>query len=334
MYYNMKKIAIITIYYGEFHNYFDLWKKSVEYNTTIDFLLFTENDVHNCPPNLIVYKMSFENLKALFQKNFDFPIALNSPYKICDFRPAFGEIFSSYIKDYDFWGYTDFDVIFGNLRKFISDDMLSSYLKIFGRGHLSLMHNDQWNNELYKKCKEPNYRSVYSYSINVAFDEYYGFSRYYDKTQPERFYQKLISDDINCMKYRFSSHMKKKEDKDKKNIIYRFDKGRLYKIFEKNGTIMEEECICVHFQKRKMNLKTLVTDSYIMIPNYFIPQEENLSLERLRQLGHRLNIYPYKYKLLWNRIVAKLKKIRCKDYSKIYGKPQLPNDGYKYYKEV
>lgn len=329
----MKRIAILTIYYGKFHNYFDFWKKSIEYNKTIDFLLFTDNNIDNCPSNLIVHKISFNKLKALFQSNFDFPIALNEPYKICDFRPAFGQIFSSYIKDYDFWGYTDFDVIYGDLRKFITDDILSSYTKIFGRGHLSLMHNDKYNNELYKKCNTPDYHSVFSFGINVAFDEYFGFSRYYDKTNPHKFYQKLISDDIDCMKYGFSSHMKKKEDADKKNIIYKFEKGKLYKIYEKQDKIIKDECMCVHFQKRPMEVKTDNLDSYIMIPNSFIPNDDYLSIKKLEQLGHRNYFYPHKYTLLWNRIITKLNKMTCKNYSKIYGKPKLPVDGHKYYIE-
>ena len=35
----MKKIIIIIPYFGEFPNYFDLWMKSVKYNSDIDFLL-------------------------------------------------------------------------------------------------------------------------------------------------------------------------------------------------------------------------------------------------------------------------------------------------------
>ena len=34
----MKKIIIIIPYFGEFPNYFDLWMKSVKYNSDIDFL--------------------------------------------------------------------------------------------------------------------------------------------------------------------------------------------------------------------------------------------------------------------------------------------------------
>lgn len=329
----MKKIAIITAYYGKLHNYFNFWKKSVEYNASIDFLLFTDLEIINKPNNLIIYRMSFEEMKALIQSNFNFPIAFSAPYKICDFRPAFGQIFSSYIKDYDFWGYTDFDIIYGDLRHFLTEEVLSSYSKIFGRGHLSLMHNDDLNNNLFKCCSIPNYRSVFSFDINVAFDEYYGFSRYYDKINSKEFYQAILSEDIDCMQYEFHSHMKKKKDSNKKNIIYEFINGKLYKIYELNGKVSKEECMCVHFQKRPMQIKTTILDSFMMIPNSFIPHEENISTERLYQLGHRINFYPYKYKLIWNRIKTKWQKIQCKKYNREFGKPQLPTDGGKYYIE-
>ena len=43
--------------------------------------------------------------------------------------------------EYDFWGYCDIDLIFGNIRKFITDDILDKYDKILSRGHFTLFRN-------------------------------------------------------------------------------------------------------------------------------------------------------------------------------------------------
>ena len=55
----MKKIIIIIPYFGEFPNYFDLWMKSVKYNSDIDFLLITDNDITDKPNNIKIINISF-----------------------------------------------------------------------------------------------------------------------------------------------------------------------------------------------------------------------------------------------------------------------------------
>ena len=62
---------------------------------------------------------NLEAIKQQVQKMFDFPIYLDHPYKLCDYKPAYGYIFPEYTKGYDYWGHCDMtDCIFGNLRKF------------------------------------------------------------------------------------------------------------------------------------------------------------------------------------------------------------------------
>ena len=45
---------------------------------------------------------------------------VNSPYKLCDYKPVYGLIFDEDLQDYDFWGHCDVDLIFGDIRKFIN----------------------------------------------------------------------------------------------------------------------------------------------------------------------------------------------------------------------
>ena len=37
--------------------------------------------------------MTFESLRNRIQKLYDFKISLEKPYKLCDYKPAYGEIF-------------------------------------------------------------------------------------------------------------------------------------------------------------------------------------------------------------------------------------------------
>lgn len=45
--------------------------------------------------------------------------------KLWDYRPALGLIYADLIKDFDFWGHTDFDCVFGDVGKWVSDEFLA-----------------------------------------------------------------------------------------------------------------------------------------------------------------------------------------------------------------
>jgi len=108
----MKKILLINCYFGSLPEYFNFYMESVRFNSTVDFLLVTDDKTpRNYPKNLIVEYSTFEEIRTKMQELFDFEIALNSSYKLCDFRPVFGRLFYDRVKNYDFWGYADIDVI-------------------------------------------------------------------------------------------------------------------------------------------------------------------------------------------------------------------------------
>ena len=84
----LKKILIIP-YFGKFNNYFELWLKSCEYNTDFDWLIFTDDKTnYQYPENVHVHYTTFENIKDRINNLFEFEISLDSPYKLCDFKPA------------------------------------------------------------------------------------------------------------------------------------------------------------------------------------------------------------------------------------------------------
>jgi hypothetical protein len=89
-------------------------------------------------------------------------------------RPAYGLIFSDYTRDYDFWGYCDIDVIFGNIRAFMTDELLNEYDVISARhdyltGCFALFRNNQFMKDLFMHSKD--YRKVFTDPRNFFFDE-------------------------------------------------------------------------------------------------------------------------------------------------------------------
>ena len=137
----MFSIVIIIPYFsggGKFARSNDFWLKSVEKNTSVDFLMFTDKEISNYPQNMKVVKMPFTDLCERFQRMLDCDISNLHPYKLCDFKPAYGYLFQEYIKKYDFWGHCDNDLILGDIRHFLTDDILGKNDRLLTRGHFTL----------------------------------------------------------------------------------------------------------------------------------------------------------------------------------------------------
>jgi len=117
---------------------------------------------------------SIDRFKSDVTKALGFEVAIESGNKLCDFKPAYGYIYSETIKNYDFWGYCDMDVIFGNIRLFMTDELLNEYDIISARhdyltGCFALYRNNQFMFELFKQSKD--YRKVFTEPRNFFFDE-------------------------------------------------------------------------------------------------------------------------------------------------------------------
>jgi len=173
---NQFSFVLINFWQGSYPWYFPYFLHSCRYNSDIDFLIFTDNrdENLNVPTNVKIIPYSLKQFKAEAAKALEFEVAVESGYKLCDFKPAYGQIFYEYIKDYDFWGYCDVDVIFGNIRSFMTDELLSEYDIISARhdyltGCFALYRNNQYMRELFKQSKD--YRKVFTDPRNFFFDE-------------------------------------------------------------------------------------------------------------------------------------------------------------------
>ena len=172
----MNRIAFIITYIGKYPWYFPYFFHSCRYNPSVDFLILTDNkDLKvELPANVKFIPYSLEQFKLDASKALGFEVAVESGYKLCDFRPAYGHIFSNIVKEYDFWGYCDIDVIFGNIRAFMTDELLNEYDVISARhdyltGCFTLFRNNSCMRELFKQSKD--YRKVFTEPRNFFFDE-------------------------------------------------------------------------------------------------------------------------------------------------------------------
>jgi len=271
----MKKILLINCYFGSLPEYFNFYMESVRFNSTVDFLLVTDDKTpRNYPKNLIVEYSTFEEIRTKMQELFDFEIALNSSYKLCDFRPVFGRLFYDRVKNYDFWGYADIDVILGDIRHFITDEILSSYDKIQTAGHFTLMPVTEESLHFYEKeGARYYYKDVYSSPINVAFDEWPGLSTLYE-IHGKKVYNSV--NDIADLSYAVWYFLPSEEGYRRRatdkiwhthNIVYLFEEGKLYRVgINGKGEVERFETMYVHFQKRKVKPLISEKSSFLILP--------------------------------------------------------------------
>lgn len=176
-----KQCVFILPYFGKFNNYFPLFLRSCGYNPSFDFFIFTDNtDEYDYPSNVHVISMTLDEFKTITKSKIGFDPCIPSPYKLCDFKPAYGIIFEDYISDYKFWGHCDCDLVFGNLEKIFSPILLKNYEKIFSAGHLTVYRNEYANNRRF--MKELNGRRVYIEAFTT--DRIYVFDE--DNPDPEK----------------------------------------------------------------------------------------------------------------------------------------------------
>jgi len=155
----MKKIKFIVCWFGEWPVWFPGFLLSCMYNKDIEWLFFTDCKIPaNHPDNVMFKKCNMNYISTLASEKLNHPVKFERAYKLCDLRPAYGVVFEDYIRGYDFWGFCDLDVVFGDIKKFITDDILNNNEIITSRkhviaGHFTLLKNTPKINTIYKNIK-------------------------------------------------------------------------------------------------------------------------------------------------------------------------------------
>lgn len=294
----MTKIGIVIPYYGKFPNYFDLFLKSCEKNPTIDWLIFSDiAEEHPYPDNVHRIQMTFEELKNLFQSKFDFEIALDSPYKLCDYKVMTGYLFSDYLTGYDYWGYSDIDMLFGDIRKFLPDEIITQYDKVGHLGHLTLYHNTKEINTLFMKTiyGRERYKEVLSSNDHFSFTEWFQINindifvnegktiwfcnDFFDVEAYEENFRRVT------LQVEYDHLADRKWVIEKQATFASWEDGRVYQWRREHGEWVKKEYMYVHFQKRNMEvcIAPETTDRFLCVPNQFVPYADEIPTEYVRR---------------------------------------------------
>lgn len=159
-------ITFIIPYYGKWPIWFDSFLASCEFNQPFNWIIVSDIKYDNILPlNVKIVDMSLMELEELIRKTVGIVPKQLNPYKLCDYKIAYGLIFERWLQNCDYWGHTDMDLVYGSLSEHVNLKTLEEidiYSPYHGScGHFQLYRNtDKVNNfflsmpdlEKYLKC--------------------------------------------------------------------------------------------------------------------------------------------------------------------------------------
>lgn len=172
----LKKIIIIIPYFGKWPEWFPLYLESCLYNPTINWLFYTDCNIPTYRGRNIEFKeMSFNEYISQIEDKLDIRIKKKFPFKLCDLKPAYGLIHQLDTRGYDYFGFGDIDVIYGDLRKFLTPKVLTynvvSTLPDRISGHFSIFKNNTNLTSAFQKIKD--WKLLMSDEKHLSIDEKY-----------------------------------------------------------------------------------------------------------------------------------------------------------------
>ena len=299
----MNSIVIIFPYFGKLPVQYKMWRESALCNSSVDFMFFTDAEVEDAD-NIIVHRMSFHDFQEIAQRAFDFPIVLDRPYKLCEYKQAYGYILNDYIKSYDFWGFGDLDLVYGDIRSFITEDVLKHKF-LLGWGHLTLIHNDEDANTYFMKKEEgyQYYKDAFTTSKITFFDEFdhKGCSDKWRDCRPQDCWLEEPFDNVSKPKqsFHFCSLNRGWEQ-----IIFEHIGNKLYMLRFSHGYLEKKESLYAHFQHRSY-MKDSVRDytHFLITPKGSIDYPIHLITMKLKYFCRKRNLmtmyYQWKDRIIW-----------------------------------
>ncbi len=267
----LPSIRLVVPYFGELPSHLPLVLRSMGANPEVSWLLMTDQRVTGAPPNVTVQMCTFEDLRTRIRDTFDFEVSLDEPYKLCDFRPAFGAIFAEELAGYDFWGHCDLDLIFGRIRDHLPAVAFEAD-KILFNGNFSLYRNTLQTADWYRhEVGKVSYRDALSNPAAMHFDEWAGIYYIVEDLGARSWHEDVIFD-ISFHRYRTRA-----EPTAGRGLArYAWEDGQVCEYRLVRGRLVRSTALLIHLQKRVLRPPSpdvVAADRYWIQPNGFTVQD-------------------------------------------------------------
>lgn len=168
-------IGIVIPYFGAWPPWIEFFLESCRANRTVNWILVSDLDPpENRSQNVRHVRIGFEEYRDRLSEAFGTGVNLKHAYKLCDFKPALPYVHRDLMSQFDFVGFGDLDVIYGDVRSFYEDRLLDQYDMLSTHrdrvsGHLFLMRNSERNITAFQRT--PGWKDALHREDYAAFDE-------------------------------------------------------------------------------------------------------------------------------------------------------------------
>lgn len=241
------KIALIVLYIGPLPPYFPIWLESAKANPDVDFLFYTDQEIQIDAPNFRVTKTPLDDLRRRFERALNRPLQIPNGYKLCDYRPAYGVLFADELRGYDFWGHCDIDLVFGRIRHFLTDEILSAYDRFYAYGPLSVYRNCETMRHAFELPGSWFTLDEMFGPVHIGVDEYFGINRICLKNKIPWYtnidFALLTNDSGSCLK------INHRQPNYPAQTFYYLD-GRAFQRYVDGEQVKERELAYIHWIQR------------------------------------------------------------------------------------
>jgi hypothetical protein len=143
-------IAIVSTYFGKTAPFWlPAFLVSCRANADVQWLLYTDFEVASPPPNVAIRPLEVSDFNQRASDALHTRIDISRwVRKACDLKPAYGVIFEDDLRRFDFWAHSDIDIVWGDVRRFVTDELLERYDVVSSRSHRLSGHFTLYRNTL------------------------------------------------------------------------------------------------------------------------------------------------------------------------------------------
>lgn len=171
----MSNICLMMPYLGRVPPSFDLFLKGAAHNPGITVHWLTDQNYDgDLPPNILMHRTTLDAIRSKAERNLNTKISLNYAYKLCDLKPALAAIFPELVEGYDFWGWGDFDVIWGDIESAVRSKIdhgqdVITFHNLWLSGAFTLFRNTPLLNRAFERHSQ--WKDIFASDEHLSFGE-------------------------------------------------------------------------------------------------------------------------------------------------------------------
>lgn len=170
----MKKIVVLIDYFGTWPKWMPVFLASCRFNSSINWVIRTDCEaLKDVPDNVKIVQMRFDDYVSMVSHRLGVNFNPANAYKICDLKPMLAELSVESVEGFDYFGFGDLDVIYGDIRKFCTDevlecDVISTHRSMIS-GHFALFKNNELLRTAYARVS--GWQNYIEEPVCTRFDE-------------------------------------------------------------------------------------------------------------------------------------------------------------------